>query len=206
MKFKGFKMPGKFVCWKFYGEPGANATPFETTSLRMGDGFEKTYKTTNALGVRGRPESAALGAKGPPFWLMIAGIASAVIAVMFFLWHVPAWVGKGLGHGLGQMSAEMRKASGLKMSVPASVPTFGTEELPPPLVGPDSVQACQGVASDAGGMSALFNGEWHRVIAQANRGVLVLDDGTLVRLKKAKVLPAVASSSGAVLGEVAPSK
>jgi len=106
LKFKGFKAPGGFKAFVYYSEPRPGQEPSETISFDLGEGYENLYETTNALGVRGKPETKPPG-WAPPFWSMVVAGCLLVVAGFFVLRNIPKLVGMGIGHSLSSMNAGM---------------------------------------------------------------------------------------------------
>ena len=109
VKFKGFKVPGKFIWQEFYGIPGPSSVVESSGSFKLDpkDGFASTYKTTGALGVgTGKPETSGL-AKGPPFFVMIGLIGAGMLVFFCGMLYVPKLVGKAIGHSMKSLQIGM---------------------------------------------------------------------------------------------------
>lgn len=121
LKLKGFRAPGGFKQYVFYSEPRPGQEHSEVISYALGEGWENCYETTNALGVRGKPETRPPG-WAPPFWMLITGLAAAVALGAFVLWSLPKIVGHGIGHVMGGLNSSMLHEIAKNNPVPNSTP------------------------------------------------------------------------------------
>jgi hypothetical protein len=184
MKWKGFRMPGGFKAFLYYGEPRPGVEPSETISFKLGDGYEKTYLTTNALGVRGKPETKPPG-WAPPFWLLVCGLCAAVCLAAVVLWSIPKLVGHGLGHAIKAMNAGIHHE--IDKSSPASIqggggsvePILDRPEKKKELVSDGRLYFAGEIRDEIGLLVFVVEqNSWVRVVARGDDGCYILPDGS----------------------------
>jgi len=205
MKIKGFRMPGGFKAHHFYSEPRPGVEATEVISFKLGDGYENCYETTNALGVRGKPETKPPG-YAPPFWMMVAGLCAAVVIGAVALWSLPKVVGHGLGHVMGSLNAGMLHGMAHNNPVPASTPGQLLPSIPATLRDDQVPKRYYCGLMNTGTaieVCAADSGEWLRVVRVLPGGlkIVVVEDGSMLypeppKIEKERVQASVLATIG----------